>query len=125
VTTPSAAKGNAFEGQVIVPYLRDQFGPHISRPRAGAAHDLGDIAGIPGWTLELKNYTDLMRAVRDGLADLDVEQANAGTRYGAVIVKRRGKTDPGEQLFVMRLRDAIEVIRETAHWEALAGEGAA
>jgi hypothetical protein len=117
VTTRSARKGNAFEGQVIVPYLRDQFGAHISRPRAGAAHDLGDIAGIPDWTFEVKNYVDVMRAVRDGLTDLAVEQANAGTGYGAVIVKRVGKTDPSRQLFVMELGAAIPLIRETARWD--------
>lgn len=128
MTTRSARKGNTFESQLIVPYLRDQFGPHISRPRAGAAHDLGDIAGIPDWTFEAKNYTDLMRAVRDGLADLEVEQTNAGTRYGALIVKRRGTTDPARQLFVCTLGNAVPFIRETARWEALGetlSEGAA
>jgi hypothetical protein len=118
VTTPSARKGNNFE-RAIVDYLRDQFGAHLSRPRAGAAHDLGDVAGIPGWTLELKCYTNLARAVTDGLHDLHVEQANAGTPYGAVIVKRVGKTDPARQLVVMELGAAIPVIRETATWEAM------
>jgi hypothetical protein len=124
VTTPSARKGGTME-RSIVGYLRDWFGAHLSRPRAGAAKDLGDVAGIPGWTFEIKAYTDVMRAIREGLTELDVEKANAGTRYGAVIVKRVGKTDPGEQLFIMRLRDAIPIISETASWEALAGEGAA
>lgn len=123
MTTRSARKGNHFEGQCIVPYLRDQFGPHISRPRAGAAHDLGDIAGIPDWTFEVKNYVDIARAVRDGLADLAVEQANAGTTYGAVIVKRVGKTDPARQLFVCELGAAVPLIRETARWEALSEAG--
>lgn len=124
MTTRSARKGNHFEGQVIVPYLRDQLGPHLSRPRAGAARDLGDIAGVPGWTFELKAYTDLTRAVRDGLADLAIEQANAGTPYGAVIVKRVGKTDPAKQLFVMELGPAVQVIRETARWDLIEGGAA-
>lgn len=125
MTTPSARKGAHFEGQVIVPYLRDQFGPHLSRPRAGAARDLGDVAGVPDWTFELKAYTDLMRAVREGLADLAVEQANAGTTHGALIVKRRGVTDPAKQLFVMELGAAVPVIRETARWDLMARDGAA
>lgn len=124
MTTPSARKGNWFE-RVITGFLRDHFGAHLSRPRAGAAKDLGDLAGIPGWTFELKAYTDVMRAIREGLAELDVEKANAGTPYGAVIVKRVGKADPAEQLFIMRLGDAVPLIRETAHWDVLAGEGAA
>ena len=124
MTTPSARKGSNFE-RSIVGYLRDWFGSHLSRPRAGAAKDLGDLAGLPGWTIEIKAYTDVARAIREGLAELDVEKANAGTPYGAVIVKRVGKTDPAEQLFLMRLGDAIPLIRETAHWDTLTEEGAA
>jgi hypothetical protein len=124
MTTRSARKGNNFERSIIT-YLRDWFGAHLSRPRAGAAKDLGDLAGVPGWSFELKAYTDVMRAIREGLAELDVEKANAGTPYGAVIVKRVGKTDPAEALFIMRLGDAVPLIRETAKWELLAEEGAA
>lgn len=124
MTTRSARKGSTFERQ-IVDHLRGEFGAHLSRPRAGAAHDLGDIAGIPGWTLELKAFADLARGAREGLADLAVEQANAATPYGAVILKRRGTTDPTRQLFLMELGPAVAVIRETAHWDVLARDGAA
>lgn len=117
MTSPSAQKGNDFESRLILPYFRDQFGRHVSRPRSGAARDLGDLAGVPGWTFELKCYADLARAVRDGLAELAVEQANAGTPYGGLIVKRRGSTDPARQLFLCELGAAVPLIRETAHWE--------
>lgn len=116
MTTPSADKGNRFE-QVIVAYFRDEFGSHVCRPRAGARHDLGDIAGIPDWTFELKAYADLAAAVRAGLIDLSVEQFAAGTTHGGVIIKRRGVSDPARQLFVCELRAAVPLIRETARWE--------
>ena len=115
MTSPSARKGDVFE-RAVVGYLRDQFGPHLTRPRAGARSDRGDIAGIPGWTFELKCYTDLARAAREGLAELAVEQATAGTPYGAVILKRFGVTAPARQLVVMELATAVPVIRETATW---------
>lgn len=120
--TPAAIKGDTFEGRLLLPYLRDEFGGQVARPRTSGINDIGDFTGIPGWTFEAKNYVDLARAVRDGLADLDAEQANAGTTYGAVIVKRHGKTDPAEQLFIMRLGAAVPLIRETAHWDTLARE---
>ncbi len=118
MTTPSARKGNNFE-RLVVTYLRDQFGAHLSRPRCGAAKDLGDIAGVPGWTFEAKSYANLTSGIREGLKDLEVEQANAGTPYGAVILKRHGTTDPTRQLFLMELGPATQIIRETATWDAM------
>lgn len=117
-----ARKGDHFEGQVVVPFLRDHLGPQVCRPRAGAERDLGDIAGIPDWTFQVKNFTDLMRAVRDGFPGLAAQQANARTTHGALIVKRYGKAAPERQLFVMELGAAIEVIRETARWDLMTYE---
>ena len=45
--------------------------------------------------------------------DLDRERAESGCPFGAVVVKRPSKTDPGEALVVMRLADAVAVMRET------------
>lgn len=94
-------KGTEFESMVR-DFLR-RHGFQAERIPAGAEHDRGDIAGVIGWTLELKNYTDTTRAIREGLADLEVEQENARTKYGAVIYKRRGVRDAGKQLVVMEL----------------------
>lgn len=115
--TRSNAKGSNFE-RLLVDYFRCEFGQHITRPRAGARHDRGDLAGVPRWTLEAKNYADLARGAREGLADLAVEQVNAGTPYGAVILKRHGKGAAADQLFMMRLGDAVPLIRLSAstHW---------
>ena len=101
MTNRAKAKGTAFESLV-----RDYFrraGVAAERMPAGAREDRGDLAGVTDWTLECKSYADMGRAVRDGLADLEREQGYAGSRYGAVIYKRRGHTDPGRQLVVMEL----------------------
>ena len=112
MTSKQQAKGDNFE-RSIVGLFRDEFGAHITRPKSGAEHDRGDIAGVPGWTFELKCYTDMLAGIRNGLADLTVEQVNTGTRYGAAIVKRRGVTDPAQQLAVMTVGALVPLIRET------------
>lgn len=117
MTSPQARKGDSFERQ-LVGWLRDQLGGHITRPRAGARHDRGDIAGIPHFTFEAKAYTDVKRAIREGLPELARERAAAGTPYGALIVKRFGVSDPAAQLVVMRLDDLVPLIRETWPTEA-------
>ena len=108
MTTPAARKGASFE-RLIRDYLR-ACGLPIERIPAGMVADRGDLSGLEQWTFELKAYRDLHRAVRDGLADLAVEQANADTPYGAVIVKRTGTTDPGSQLVVMELYQLVALI---------------
>lgn len=110
MTSPARNKGNAFE-RLIRDYLRDCGFP-AERIPAGMTDDRGDIGGIPGWTLQLKCYpNNVQRAITDGLHDLTVQQANADTAYGAVIVKRRGTTDPGAQLFVCELWNAVPLLR--------------
>lgn len=108
----SRVKGARFE-VLIANYLRPLLGDHLVRPRAGAARDRGDIAGVPRWTFELKNIADPVQAVNDGLRDLRVEQDNAGTDFGAAIIKRRRIAEPERQLFVMELGPAVPLIAET------------
>lgn len=112
LTSSAQTRGDSFE-RSIVGYLRDELGQHLTRPRCGETHDRGDISGVPAWTFELKSYTDMMRGIREGIAELANEQATAGTPYGAAIVKRARITDPAHQLFVMRLGDAVPLIRES------------
>lgn len=116
MTSRQQAKGDAFE-RSIVDYMRDELGQHLTRPRCGAEQDRGDIAGVPLWTFELKCFADMLRGLREGLADLAVEQANTQTPYGAVILKRVGQADPRRQLFAMELGAAVPLIRETG-WAA-------
>lgn len=110
MTTSSQRKGDAFERDVR-DWLRDNGHPSACRLRPSGVDDRGDLGGIGGWTLELKCYPkDPLRAIREGLADLAHEQANAGTPYGAVIAKRPGVTDPGSALVVMELRGLLPLL---------------
>ena len=62
------------------------------------------------WCLEVKHYTDTAAAVSKGLADLAVEQANAGTPYGAVVVRRRGKPDPADWAVVVPMSTLVRLM---------------
>lgn len=110
MTTSAQRKGDVFE-VLVRDYLR-AAGLPAERIPSGMRHDRGDIGGIEDWTLQLKSYTDTTRAVRDGLADLEVQQTNADTKFGAVIYKRRGKTDPGSQLVCMELYQLVALLVE-------------
>lgn len=103
-------KGGNFEREIYA-YLADQFGPTVVRPRV-TTNDVGDMHVGGLIVVEAKCYTDLHRAVRDGLADISYERENAGLPHGVVVVKRRGVADPARQLVVQELSDAVGLWRE-------------
>lgn len=86
---PAKAKGDAAEREVAA-LLADLLGLPVRRKLgAGRADDEGDLEGVPDWTLER-------------------EQVNAGTTFGAVLVRRRG----GRWVAVMDLPGLATVMRE-------------
>jgi Holliday junction resolvase len=88
--TPSAAKGARGEREVVTMF-RDAGFLQAQRSRAGAEEDRGDIASLPGLTVEIKNYSDIGRALREGLDELKTEKANNHTPDGVLFIKRRMK----------------------------------
>jgi hypothetical protein len=107
---PSKRKGDAAELE-LAKLLSERLGIDCRRMLgAGRQDDVGDLHGLDGWTVEAKNYSDVLAAIRDGLADLDREQANAGTPFGVVFVRRRG----GRWLAVMDVDRWCDVYEETA-----------
>lgn len=108
---PSASKtkGDRAEREAAA-LLADELGLPVRRKLgAGRLDDEGDLEGLPGWTLEVKNRPgDVLRALREGLADAEREQANAGTLFGAALVRR-----PGGRWFVaMTVAQFATVVRE-------------
>jgi hypothetical protein len=82
------AKGRAFERAVADLFQEAGFLWSDRKPQRGV-RDQGDITGIDGWTLELKdtepmNFSGLLN-------EAIVEAANANTPWFAGIQKRRGK----------------------------------
>jgi Holliday junction resolvase len=105
---PSKRKGDAAELE-IAKILADQLGHDVKRALgAGRADDIGDLHGVPDCTIEVKSYNDVTRAIADGLDDLEREQANAGTLFGVVMVRRRG----GRWIAVMDVDRWVTMYRE-------------
>ena len=101
------AKGAAAE-KAVVEYL-NRWWPLAERRRLTGAWDKGDISGIPGTVLEVKNEKTIRLA--QYMKELDVEMANAKADIGAVIVKKRGTSDVGEWYAVMPVRELIHLYR--------------
>ena len=66
------AKGAGAERD-IVKYLKEWF-PYVDRRLAGATLDKGDISGIPGVTIEIKNHSTMKLA--EWVEELIVEMPN-------------------------------------------------
>lgn len=90
MTTSSKRKGDKAELEIAA-LLADELGVRIRRRLgAGRTDDEGDIEGLQDTTVEVKNYpkTGVATAINEGLKDLVREQANAGTTFGVLFVKR-------------------------------------
>lgn len=103
MTSPQKRKGDAFE-RAVRDYLLAEGWPMVARVPAGATDDIGDLllpADVP-LTLDCKNHARLDLA---GWVDRAAEQAtNARRVAGAVVVKRRGVTDPARSYVVTDLQ---------------------
>ncbi len=88
MSNPNGRKGAQFETD-LVRFLKPYFPLAERRVREGAK-DRGDLAGIRDFVGEAKNCQriDLAAFVKE----LEVEMENAGAKWGAVFVKRRGKS---------------------------------
>ena len=86
------AKGSGAE-RAVVAWLKQWF-PYVDRRLAGATLDKGDISGIPGVTIEIKNQATMK--LSEWVGELEVEMKNDRAWTGVVIHKKKGKTDVGQ-----------------------------
>ncbi len=104
MANPQKRKGSAFE-RLICDYLAERM--PCERIPAGATLDRGDL-----WTeaaaIQCKNCRSL--SLGAWLRDAMKQQANAGKRWHALVVKRKGTTDPAEQFVVMSLQQFRELL---------------
>lgn len=90
MTNPAKRKGDAAEREAAR-LLADLTGWPVRRKLgAGRADDTGDLDGIPDTTIQVKHYADITRAIREVLAELPVQQANARTTFAAGLIRRPG-----------------------------------
>lgn len=105
--TGRRAKGDRAEREVLA-LLRDDLGDHLVRARLEGVNDHGDIAGVGCCAIQVKNYADISRAMREGVAGAAVQKANAGLQWGAAFVRRPG----GVYVVCMDTEDWISMYRE-------------
>jgi hypothetical protein len=90
MTNPQKRKGDSAEREVAA-IVADLTGWSVRRKLgAGRADDTGDLDGVPDTTVQVKNYADVTRAVREALEGLPTQQANAGTTHGVAFIRRPG-----------------------------------
>ena len=98
MTSPQKRKGSAAE-LAVAKWLRKLGWIHAERSRAGWTDDRGDIDGMPGVCIEVKNEKRI--DLPGYLRELEVEMKNAMAWTGTVIVKRRGSTNVDDWYAVM------------------------
>lgn len=111
MANPQKRKGDAFEND-IVKYLQGAGWPDACRSRAGWTDDKGDIEGLK-FTFECKNQKTL--ALPSWTRELEIEAGHAKTYIGAVIHKRQGVTDSGEQFATLPMKYLVQLLREAGY----------
>lgn len=108
----SKAKGTKAES-AVVQYLRDNGFPYAERLALQGNKDRGDVTGIPGVVIEVKDH--VRTELAEWLKELEEEMGNAKTSLGGVWHKKRGTTDPGRwyvtmdgEAFVALLQEALQ-----------------
>jgi Holliday junction resolvase len=101
-------KGNAAE-RAVVQYLKEHGFEQARRTQAGTRHDIGDIDGVPGLAIEVKNHAKL--ALAEWVDQLEDEIVAKRVPSGIVIVKRRGHADPADWYCVTPLYRMITILR--------------
>ena len=109
MTSPQKRKGSAAE-LAVAKWLNRLGWTGAERSRCGWTDDRGDIDGIPGVCIEVKNEKRI--DLPGYLRELEVEMKNAKAWAGAVIVKRRGSTDPADWYAVMPAQKWAELLLE-------------
>ena len=113
--TSARKAGAAFERQ-IADYLAAQVDDRIDRRVKTGAKDRGDIGGLRHMSqrivIECKEYGGRLMA-SPWLNEAEIERGNDSAGVGIVVAKRRGTTDPGEQIVMMTLADLVSLMTGT------------
>jgi hypothetical protein len=99
VTNTSKRLGTLWE-TAIVAFLNASGWPYAERRALNGNQDKGDITGIPGGpVIEAKNAARIQLA--EWTKETEAEVKNAGAPFGALWIKRRGKSSPADGYVVL------------------------
>ena len=110
MTHPNKTKGNVAE-RAVVTYLRGRGFIHAERSRAGWTDDRGDIDGLPGVCIEIKNEKRINLA--GYMDELLRETLAAKADTGVVIVKKRGTADVAQWYAVAPVSVWVDLLKES------------
>lgn len=109
MSSAAKRKGSQAERDVVA-WLKTNGYKYADRRLAGATLDKGDISGVPGVTIEIKNHAKLDLA--GWTAELEIEMKNDGAWTGVVLHKRKGKGNVDDWYATMPAKIWIELIKE-------------
>ncbi|MFH9977915.1 hypothetical protein ACH4ND_01380 [Streptomyces sp. NPDC017179] len=115
----SKAKGTAAE-TAVVRFLQAAGFVQAERRTLNGVKDRGDIAGVPGVVIEVKNCA--RQELPAWVAEAELERDNDRASLGVVWHKRRGKSDPGDWFVSMSGHQFAELLREQQGLPAPAAE---
>lgn len=93
--------------RAVVAWLRNHGVPHAERTSTGRAQTHGDVDGLPGVHLELRN-----RARLDLASWVDDTVDAAGPALPVLVIRRRGVSDRGQDYCVLRLADLLPLLTD-------------
>lgn len=107
------AAGTRHESSIVA-YLADKLqDDRIERRSKNGAKDRGDVTGIRHLgqrvVIEAKDYGGQFK-VGPWLNEAETERGNDDAGVGMVVAKRRGTTNPGEQVVIMTLTDLVSLM---------------
>lgn len=108
----SKQKGTAAE-TAVVKYLKTNGFNGVERRALTGAYDKGDISGIEGLVIEVKDHRTM--TLGQWIEELKVEIDNANAETGVVIHKRRGKGDVGEWYASMPVYIYLDLLRNLGY----------
>lgn len=108
----SKQKGTAAE-TAVVNYLKDKGRKHVERRSLNGSNDRGDIAGLPGVVIEVKNHARM--ELSQWVSELEVEMTNDKADTGVVIHKKKGTTDVGQWYATMPVDVWYKLAKEAGY----------
>jgi hypothetical protein len=106
--------GTAFE-TLIANYLAATVDDRVERRTRNGNKDRGDISGLRAImqsrvVVECKDRGGSFRELGSWLTEAEVERGNDDASAACVVAKRRGTTDPGDQVVIMTMRDLVVLL---------------
>lgn len=108
----SKQKGTTAESAVVAALIAQGW-PHCERRALNGVHDRGDVAGIPGVMVEVKNAKTYN--VAGWLKEVEVEKAHARADIGVCWFKRPGTTDPLRWGVLMTGEQFIQLLKAAGY----------